>query len=273
VNRLGARGRGIVEHLHRPELRARDLLRGIWPEHRILSDVDCRPRISILVACYKYLRRFTVCLESLARQRLPKGALEVVVADPKSPDGLAAHLEAFAERTPGIRLVHLPIDDKYHRNRGVAINRAFDASGGEVVISIDGDLVFPPDLIPDLEAKVLGSPEKVFGVRRAFVRKEETESILAGRIDPWGDFERLSRSEGDGEEKSFVGVLGYCQAVHRRAFARARYPEELDMVNQSDIAFVEHLERRAGVRPQFLEDRTVLHLWHPRNWAGTSEFL
>jgi GT2 family glycosyltransferase len=273
ARRLGDRGREIVEHLHLPAHRARELCRGIWPEHRVLSGREFRPRISILVTCYRYLRRFSICLESLARQELPAGALEVVVVDPKSPDGLEAHLLAFAGRTPGIRLVHLPLDEKYHRNRGVAINRAFDASSGKVVIGIDGDLVFPPDLIPFLEARVLESPNEVYGVSRSFVPREETERILTGHLDPWAEFGRLAESRGDGEENCFVGVLGYCQAVHRSAFARARYPEELDMVNQSDIAFVERLKRRAGVSPRFLEDRTVLHLWHPRNWQGTSEFL
>jgi len=214
-----------------------------------------------------------VCLESLARQDLPPGTLEIVVADPESPDGLSDALEEFGLRYPGVRLVHLPIDLKYHRNRGVGINRAFDVSGGRVVIAIDGDLVFPPGLIRLLEARVLANPAEVCGVRRSFVGRENTERILRGELDPFIHFDDLSRSPGDGEEKSFVGVLGYCQAVDRSAFACARYPEEFDVVNQSDIVFLERLAKEAQVRSHFLSDQTVLHLWHPRNWGGTKEFL
>ncbi len=273
LSRLSSRGPAIVNHLHRPAMRARQIRDGLWPRRRVLSGKDHQSRVSVLVTCYRYLRRFSVCLESLARQELPPGSLEIVVADPGSPDGLAAHLEEFAARNPGIRIVHLPLDPLYHRNRGVGINRAFDESRGQVVIGIDGDLVFPSTLIRDLEEKVQQVPERVYGVRRSFVGREDTERILRGELDPFVEFDRLSRSEGDGEENPFVGVLGYCQAVHRQAFAHARYPEELDMVNQSDIAFVERLQREVGVTPRFLDDRTVLHLWHPRNWQGTTENL
>lgn len=271
--RLSSRGPAIVSHLHHPAMRAAQIRDGLWPRRRVLSGTDHRPRVSILATCYRYLRRFRICLGSLARQDMPPGSLEIVVADPGSPDGLSAWLEEFAGKNPGLRVVHLPLDSRYHRNRGVGINRAFEESRGQVVIGIDGDLVFPPSLIGFLEEQVLQAPDRAFGVRRIFVGKDDTERILRGELDPFAEFDQLSRSEGDGEENAFVGVLGYCQAVHRRAFARARYPEELDMVNQSDIAFVERLRREAGIAPCFLGDRTVLHLWHPRNWQGTTEAL
>lgn len=271
--RLSKRGRAIVDHLHQPAMRAAQILDGLWPKSRVLSGEDHPSVISVLATSYKYLRRFKVCLESLARQDLPPGSLEIVVADPNSPDGLADFLQEFSRIHPEIRVVHVPLDTRYHRNRGVGINRAFDASRGEVVIGIDGDLVFPSSLVGELRDRVLHAPDRVYGVQRSFVGKGETERILSGQLDPFAEFDRLSLSQGDGEENSFVGVLGYCQAVHRKGFARARYPEELDMVNQSDIAFVERLKREAGIRPQYLSDRTVLHLWHPRNWQGTAEFL
>jgi glycosyltransferase involved in cell wall biosynthesis len=273
LSRLAARGPAIVDHLHQPAMRAAAILQGLWPRERVLSGRDHQSRVSVLVTCHRYLRRFRVCLESLARQNLPPGSIEIVVADPDSPDGLAMALEEFAARYPGLRVVHLPLDARYHRNRGIGINRAFDASIGQVVIGIDGDLVFPPGLLGLLEERVLKNPDRVFGVRRIFIGKDDTERILRGDLDPFAEFDALSRSEGDGEEKSFVGVLGYCQAVDRKAFALARYPEEFDVVNQSDIVFVERLAREAQVSPQYLQDQSVLHLWHPRNWMGTSELL
>lgn len=270
---LAARGPEIIRHLHEPAMRADAICRGIWPAQELLSGEAHRPRITVLVTCYRYLRRFRVCLESLARQDLPPGSLEIVVADPESPDGLADALRLFADRYPGLRVVRLPLDSRYHRNRGVGINRAFDASIGQVVIAIDGDLVFPPHLIGSLAEKVLASPDRVFGVRRVFVGREETERILDGRLDPFENFERLAQSDGDGETAAFVGVLGYCQAVRRAAFARARYPEEFDAVNQSDIVFVDRLRKWARVMPEYLPDLSALHLWHPRNWKGTNEAL
>lgn len=273
LERIARRGPDIVRHLHEPELRAAQLVEAIWPRARIFGATSARPRVSVLVTCHRYLRRLKVCLESLARQSLPPGSLEIVVADPESPDGLAAYLPEFAKCHPELRVVHLPLDGRYHRNRGVGINRAFDVSSGEVVVSIDGDIVFAPHTLALLESEISRSPKQVLGVQRVFIDHIETERILAGEVDPFQNFGRLSSSPGDGEENSLVGVLGYCQAVHRAAFARARYPEEYDQVNQSDIVFVERLARFAGVLPRFLEHERVLHLWHPRNWMGTSDLL
>lgn len=273
LERLSARGPEIVEHLHTPRIRARQLADALWPRETRWGGQPVKPQVSILVMCYRYLRRFRFCLESLARQEMPPGSIEVVVADPESPDGLAQHLAEFSIRHPHVRVVRLPLDPRYHRNRGIGINRAFDASLGEVIVSIDGDLVFPPHLLNLLVEQVRRAPEHVYGIRRSFLSKDVTEQILEGRIDPFARFGELSLSEGDGEEMPFVGVLGYCQAVHRKAFARTRYPEEFDRVNQSDIVFIERLVTRADVHPEFLKDHTALHLWHPRNWKGTNEFL
>jgi len=273
LSRLSSRGPAVVRHLHEHSLRAHRILEGLWPQARTLSGATYRPRVSVLVTCHRYLHRFRVCLESLARQNLPAGALEIVVADPASPDGLAEALEQFAAQYPAIRVIHVPVDPRYHRNRGLGINRAFEASRGPVIIAIDGDIVFPTHLLGILEEAVLRESRHVYGIRRSFVGREETERILSGELNPFAEFDRLSRSPGDGEESPFVGVLGYCQAVHRDAFARTRYPEEFDVVNQSDIVFVERLGREAGVTARFLGEHRVLHLWHPRNWQGTSESL
>lgn len=267
LDTLSRRGPEIVRHLHEPELRAAQLLDALWPRARVRG--TGRPSVSVLVTCHRYLRRLKICLESLARQSIP---VEIVVADPESPDGLADYLPAFAARHGHLRVVHLPLDARYHRNRGVGINRAFDVSSGQVIVSIDGDIVFAPRTLEILEREILRAPDQVLGIRRVFVDRGETERILSGQVDPFADFKRLEESKGDGEENALVGVLGYCQAVHRRAFARARYPEEFDQVNQSDIVFVERLGR-FGVRSRFLETERALHLWHPRNWKGTTELL
>lgn len=268
MDMLARRGPQIFRHLHEPELRAARIVDALWPRARVFG--SARPAISVLVTCYRYLRRFKICLESLARQQVP---VEIVVADPQSPDGLSEYLPGFAERNPHLRVVHLPLDERYHRNRGVGINRAFEASSGRIIVSIDGDMVFERTTIHNLAQEIDRDPSQALGIRRVFINRERTEDILSGSLDPFESFDQLALSEGDGEQNAYVGVLGYCQAVSRRAFAVARYPEEFDQVNQSDIVFVERLKQWAGVRPRFLEQERALHLWHPRNWNGTSELL
>ncbi|MGH7144007.1 MAG: glycosyltransferase family 2 protein, partial [Planctomycetota bacterium] len=263
----------IVAHLHSARMRAEQLSEYLFPTAEVLSGKDHRPKVSVLTYCYQYLRRFSYYLESLARQELPPGTLEIVVVDPHSPDGLSEFLRTFAERHPQVRVIRQPISRQFHRNRGVCINRAFDLSQGEVIVSTDGDILFPPALIGQLAAMVTAHPDRAFGVRRSFLSQKLTKEVLEGKTDPFRHLNMLMRNSGDGEPEAREGVLGYCQAVHRDRFALARYPEEFDRVNQSDIVFLERLKKHAGVEPQLLPDRAVLHLWHPRNWAGTTEPL
>jgi glycosyltransferase involved in cell wall biosynthesis len=273
LDHIATRGPDIVRHLHTPDLRAEQLLDAIWPRAKDLDGRNRSPTVSVLTCCYKFLKRFRVYLDSIARQELPPGTIEIVVADPGSPDGLADYLPEFAERNPHLRVVHLPLNPIYFRNRGVCINRAFDASSGSIIAATDGDIVFPQGLIGRLAEVSNARPDAVIGVRRIFVTREATGEILEGRRDPMLEFATLAQSSGDGEPEGREGVLGYCQVVGRQAFAKARYPEEFDMVNQSDIVFVERLQTYADVSPVFLQDEAVLHLWHSRDWAGSKEYL
>jgi hypothetical protein len=273
LERVIARGPGIVDHLHKPECRAAQLIEAIWPTGRVLSGSTFRPKVSVLVACYRYAKRLRVCLESLARQQIEAGSIEIVVADPQSPDQLPGLLEEFAARHPHLRLIHLPLPSRYARNRGFCINRAFDASSGSVIISIDADIVFPPLMVRELADLSVREPQHVLGVWRVFLSEGQTRRILEGQSDAIAQWPSLSTANQKFDLDDHCGVLGYCQVVQRKAFALARYPEEFDMVNQSDVVFVERLARHANVRPRFLADQRVLHLWHPRNWSGTTEFL
>ena len=268
--RIACNGKSVYEHLHTHELRAYRLLENILPRTRILSGQAFRPSISVITVSYRYLNRLRIYLDSLARQEMPEGTLEIVVADPESPDGLASYLQQFSLRHPSIRIVHLPLQHRYHRNRGYCISRAFQASSGKIIVSTDCDIVFEPSMLSKLETLSKANPNMVFGIRRAFVDRKTTEEILAGRINPIAEFSRLSQSESDGEPRSELGVLGYCQVLQRDAFARAGYPEELHQVNQSDIVFLERLQKHAGVLSRYRHDLCVLHLWHPRNWSGTT---
>lgn len=270
---IAARAMDIVKHLHTPKARATQLLDAVWPRVRVLSGQNHSPSISVLTFCYKYLQRFRLYLNSLAKQDISDGSLEIVVVDPCSPDGLGDYLKEFAASNRHLRLVHMMIDECYHRNRGLCINRGFDASNGKVIVITDGDVIFPQYLVKHLATLLRSTPKSVIGVRRYFLNRQTTEEILSGRRDPVRDFKDLSTCSGDGESNAHEGVLGYCQVVSRDAFARARYPEVFDMTNQSDIVFLERLKDVVGVTPLCLTDCGVLHLWHPRpDWLGTKEF-
>jgi ADP-heptose:LPS heptosyltransferase/glycosyltransferase involved in cell wall biosynthesis len=231
--------------------------------------------VSILVACNRYLQRFRVFARSICHQDYDLAKVEVVVANPHSPDGLSPFLavleHAAADGPGGPRFREVLVDPSFNRNRGYLIQRAFEACTGEVIIGMDCDLVIPRGFLRALVEAVQQHPQSIVGVYRQFLSAQTTDKILAGMLDPhlaWASV----LAEDQQEEQGYRGVLGYCQATLRKNWEMVGYPEEFDNIAKSDVAFVERLGQ-CGVTPLFLKDLHVLHLNHPRNWEGTQEFL
>jgi len=243
------------------------------PSFEIIGGTTIRPSVSILTSCYKYKQRLTVYLDSIARQGKGNEAIEIVIADPESPDGLAEYLRGFAKQFPFVRVIRAACSNQFRHNRGACINRAFEASSAEIILSTDGDIVFQDGMIHALVDAVRKYPNHVFGIRRHFLDKDVTNMILNGSLNPHSEFEKLLCLPSDAEPNGKEGVLGYCQTLTRSAFRKAGYPAEFNMINQSDIVFLERLQKHASVTPVLLDELTVLHLWHPRNWLGTEELL
>jgi hypothetical protein len=235
--------------------------------------------VSILVCVNRYLQRFRVFAQSICQQEYDLNRVELIVANPHSPDGLSDYIQMLDKacgvrrngRRVGPAICEVLCDSKYYRNRGMLIQCAFDRSCGRVVIGMDADLVLPRHFLQHVVDALTHNPDRVVGVYRSFLTAETTNGILAGLLDPFKEFERYSMEDCD-EVHGFRGVLGYCQAVLRDKWGDVGYPTEFDNIAQSDVAFVDRLAKR-GVTPLFLKDLKVLHLQHPRDWAGTNAFL
>jgi len=229
-------------------------------------------RFSVLTCCHKYLQRLRVFLASLARQDLPLEEFEVVVTDPGSPDGLKDYLETLRRAQPGMNVVRVEVPEEKRRNRGWMIARAFECSRGRTVMAADCDIVMPPDFIRTMLAESEQHPKNVLGVYRNLLSPETTAAIIVGLIDPVAGFPRLMQ-EDHHEDQGFRGVIGYCQVVPRTVMEKTGYPQEFDHIATSDVEFVKRLGQQQDVTPHFVKSTRVLHLWHPRNWEGTEEFL
>ena len=235
--------------------------------------------VSILVGCYRYLRRFRVFAQSVLGQDYDLDRVELIVANPHSPDGLSSLLEVLSRdwdmqvngRRKGPHIKEVLIDEKYHRNRGYMIQRAFEQSRGEVVIGMDCDMVVPPNFLSRIVSGVRANPDRVVGVYRNFLTPETTDAIIASRVNPLTQFGQLLNEDVQ-ERQGYRGVLGYCQAVTRKAWEAVGYPEEFDEIAKSDVGFIERLAK-IGVKPLFFPELKILHLHHARNWQGTEEFL
>jgi len=132
----------------------------------------------------------------------PLGAYELVVVDDGSTDGTWSRLVELAAVDPHLRLVRLS------RNFGhqIALTAGLEVARGDAVVTMDGDLQDPPEVIPDLVARWQEGYDVVYGVREE--REGETRYKLwtarlfyglIGRLSPVeipaeaGDFRLLSR--------------------------------------------------------------------------------
>jgi glycosyltransferase involved in cell wall biosynthesis len=100
--------------------------------------------VTAIVAAYNEERHLGECLASLRAQTY--APLEILVVDDGSTDGTAA----VAAGVPGVRLASRP-----HTGKARSVNAAAEAAKGEILLFLDGDLVFASDYVALLVAPIL----------------------------------------------------------------------------------------------------------------------
>ena len=116
---------------------------GFTPRVETRTDLGETSTASLSVVVPTYRRRDSVvrALTALARQDIPGGAFEVVVAVDGSGDGTKEAIEAF--RAP----YELRVVDGEHRGRAAAGNAALALAAGEVVLILDDDMEPAPECL------------------------------------------------------------------------------------------------------------------------------
>lgn len=162
--------------------------------------------LSVVAPVFNEAQIVRELLDRIVRAVEPLGTFEVIVVDDGSTDGTWDVLVAAAPSFPGVRLVRLS------RNFGhqVALTAGLDLARGDAVVTIDGDLQDPPEVIPDLVAQWRDGYDVVYGVRasragesryklwtaRLFYRGIRRMSPIEIPEDA-GDFRLLSRRAAD----------------------------------------------------------------------------
>jgi dolichol-phosphate mannosyltransferase len=116
------------------------------------------------------------CVETFyARVRDALGDVpwELIVVDDGSVDGTGETLRALAGRDARVRVIEL----SRRFGHQAAITAGLDHARGDAVITIDGDLQDPPEVIPELLARWAEGADVVYAVRRE--RHGETRFKLA----------------------------------------------------------------------------------------------
>lgn len=128
--------------------------------------------ISVVAPVYNEAETVGELHRRLSAVLAPLGRHEVVLVDDGSSDQTWEAMLALARTDPHLKLLRLS------RNFGhqIALSAGLDHARGDAVVSMDGDLQDPPELIPELLARWRQGADVVFAVRRQ--REGETRFKL-----------------------------------------------------------------------------------------------
>ena len=120
------------------------------------------PKVSVIVPCYNEQSTIRLLLDALHQQTYPRAHMEVIISDGMSQDHTREAVAAFQKDFPDleVRLVDNPL-----RNIPSGVNRAIEASRGEIIVRFDGHAKPYPDYVENcVTAHHQGRGENVGGV-------------------------------------------------------------------------------------------------------------
>ena len=113
-------------------------------QHIVPADaLTAPPLASVLVAARDEAVRLPRCLAALAAQDYPAHQIEFIIADDQSSDATPDLIRAAARRDARFRYVAVP-PDKTRPGKANALQAAYQASSGDVLLITDADCAPPP---------------------------------------------------------------------------------------------------------------------------------
>jgi glycosyltransferase involved in cell wall biosynthesis len=111
--------------------------------HDESSEAAVNPLVTAIISVHNEENHLAECLQSLKAQTY--APLEILVVDDGSTDR-----SRDVARRQGVRVVELP-----HRGKATAVNHGARVSLGEILLFLDGDMVFEPRYVQRLVAPIL----------------------------------------------------------------------------------------------------------------------
>lgn len=109
-------------------------------------------RVTAILPCRNEVQHIAACLDSILVSAHPPERLEILVVDGMSTDGTRELLAEYAAKHPRIRMLDNP-----QRIVPTALNIGIRAATGDIIIRMDGHVVYPPEYIPRLVGALLES--------------------------------------------------------------------------------------------------------------------
>jgi glycosyltransferase involved in cell wall biosynthesis len=102
------------------------------------------PKVSIIVPCYNEQSTIRLLLDALREQTFLHAEMEVVISDGMSTDGTRDQISAFRKKYPDL---DVRIVDNTLQTIPSAVNRAIEASRGEIIVRLDAHSKPYPDYV------------------------------------------------------------------------------------------------------------------------------
>jgi glycosyltransferase involved in cell wall biosynthesis len=102
-------------------------------------------RVTVILPSRNEASHISACLDSIIASAHPPERLEVLVVDGMSNDGTREIVERYTASHPRIRMLDNP-----GRIASTALNIGIRAATGDVIVRMDGHVIYPPEYIPRL---------------------------------------------------------------------------------------------------------------------------
>lgn len=120
------------------------------------------PTVSIVVPCFNEEKRIRTLLDAIFAQSYPRELLDVTIADGHSTDRTREVIAGFQREHPGLKL---QVVDNDAGTTPAGVNRAIEASSGEIILRLDGHSGPYPDYVEkSVAALEAGKGQNVGGV-------------------------------------------------------------------------------------------------------------
>lgn len=202
--------------------------------------LSATPSVSVILPCRNEARHIGVCLDSILASGYPPDKVEVLVVDGMSDDATRETVAQYTAAHPRIRLLDNP-----GRIVPTALNIGIGAATGEVVIRMDGHVVYPPEYIPRLVAGLLSSGADNVGGCMITLPADGTifaQAIAIALGHPFGVGN--SRFRIGARESQLVDTVPF-GCFRRDVFQRVGLFDE-ELVRNQDDEFNHRLIRKGG---------------------------
>ena len=143
-------------------------------------------KVSVIIPCYNEQSTIRLLLDALREQTFPRAEMEVILSDGMSTDGTRDAIAAFQKDFPDLEV---RVVDNTLRNIPSGVNRAIEASRGEIIVRLDAHSKPYPDYVANsVKAHEEGRGDNVGGVWEIHPGADTwiAKSIAAAAAHPLG---------------------------------------------------------------------------------------